>query len=145
MEKFFTRDPWNLNHTELMADRFSKLVRHNTLLQHLDLTNTGLNEVFLFDMLPALRRAKSLLAFHIGVNPGITERITEYYHKKLRITPKKDPFNIQVIRENNNFQIALQASAKDFLSQKMIDQLQILSKQMNQRQVEETYVLGQVK
>lgn len=62
-----------------MADNFSRLIRNNQQLQHLDLANMGLSEVFLFNMLPAMRRAKSLLAFHVGSNPGITERLVEYY------------------------------------------------------------------
>ena len=86
---FFQRDSWDLDHAELMADRFSRLMRTNTQMQHLDLSNTGLSEVFIFNMLPALRRAKSLLAFHIGSNPGITKRICEYYRTKLRVADKE--------------------------------------------------------
>lgn len=64
------------------------MIRFNNALQHIDLANTGLSEVFLFDMLPALRRAKGLLSFHVGSNPGINKKITTYWKNKLRCVDK---------------------------------------------------------
>ena len=87
MHKFFRREDSDMNHSELMADRFSKFIRFNTQLQHLDLTNVGLSEVFLFNMLPALRRAKSLVAFHVGANPGVNKKIRRIYQERLRVAP----------------------------------------------------------
>ena len=99
IDKFFTRDTWNMRHSELMAYHFSSLVRHNKKLQHLDMANTGLSEVFLFDMLPALRRTRSLLAFHVSTNPGITERLVEFYQEKLSIADEVAPCNIRIAKE----------------------------------------------
>ena len=70
------------------------MIRFNNALQHIDLTNTGLSEVFLFDMLPALRRAKGLLSFHVGANPGINKKITEYWKGKLRCVEKEKEITI---------------------------------------------------
>ena len=78
--------------SELLAARFSKLIRYNTQIQHIDLTNTGLSEMFLFNVVPALRRAKSLISFHVGANPGINKAIQKFWHQKLRCGPKITPF-----------------------------------------------------
>ena len=73
--KMFDKEDSEMTHSEIMASRFSDLIRFNKNMQHIDLTNTGISEVFLFNMLPALRRAKGLLAFHIGANPGVNKKI----------------------------------------------------------------------
>ena len=81
IDKFFDREDHEFETlSALLANRFAKMVRFSTHLQHLDLTNTGLNEIFLFDILPGLRRSKSLLSFHCGVNPGINKKIQKYWH-----------------------------------------------------------------
>ena len=82
--KLMNREDWEMDHAQLMANRFSKMIRFNNSLQHIDLTNMGLSEVFLFDMLPALRRAKGLLSFHVGANPGVNNKIAKYWKEKLR-------------------------------------------------------------
>ena len=58
-------------------------------------------------MLPALRRAKSLLAFHISGNPGITPRLIEYYQTKLRVAEQDRNLNLHVQKEQNLYKAAL--------------------------------------
>lgn len=57
----------------------------------------------MFEILPALRRSRSLLALHAGSNPGINERIQEFYFKKLRCAEADDNFTIQIKKEKNGF------------------------------------------
>jgi len=94
--KFFNREDWELSPSEILANRFSYMIRYNVNLQHLNLTNTGLSEMFLFSMLPALRRAKSLLSFHMGANPGINKKIQKYYMDKLRCGSTQNNVQIQI-------------------------------------------------
>ena len=131
--KFFNRDIWEMDHAELMAHRFSELIRKNQQLQHLDLANTGLSEVFLFNMLPALRRAKSLIAFHVGSNPGITERLQDYYQDKLRVAEQPPHNAISIGKEKNAYKTALDdPEAYQNLSGTMINLLKMKAQMMQQ-------------
>ena len=96
-------------------------------------------------MLPALRRAKSLLAFHIGANPGITKRVSEYYMRKLRIAAKDKPLQIQVAKERNGYRFALKDPKADlFFSPQMFDWLEKLGKKLQSQHAEETHQLNMV-
>ena len=107
-DKFFDRADREMTHAEILANRFSHLIRFNQSMQHINLINTGLNEIFLFQMLPALRRAKGLLSFHVGANPGVNKRISQYWVEKLRCLVKEAPVNIIINKEKNNFKRILE-------------------------------------
>ena len=47
-DKFFDRADREMTHAEILANRFSHLIRFNQSMQHINLINTGLNEIFLF-------------------------------------------------------------------------------------------------
>ena len=53
-------------------------IKRNRRLIHLDLSHTGLVEAQLWQFGAALRRSKSLRAFHLSGNPGITDRVIRY-------------------------------------------------------------------
>ena len=103
-------------------------------MQHLDLTNTGLSEVFLFDMLPALRRAKSLLSFHVGANPGVgNKKLVKFWHEKLRCAENEVAIAIKIKKEPNQYKRLLQDNrAAQLLPKSRLKALEYKSKQMEQ-------------
>ena len=50
-----------------------KFIRYNKCLQYLDMEHTGLSHKIICELIPQLKRAKSLLSMHLGCNPGIDE------------------------------------------------------------------------
>ena len=139
-DKFFDREDYEMSHAEIMANRFSKLIRYNQTMQHIDLTNTGLSEVFLFQMLPALRRAKGLLSFHVGANPGVNKKISQYWMEKLRCLERPPPISIMIQKEKNNYKRILEDKrAMKKLSKQKMSQLQFKSKQMDQMFAKEIF------
>ena len=78
-------DPLEGNdHTELVLEALSRFIRHNNVLQHIDLMNTGLSERVITGIARPLRHAKSLLSAHIGMNPGITVKSKDFLRERLR-------------------------------------------------------------
>ena len=71
------------NHTELVLEALSRFIRQNTVLQHLDVMNTGLSERVIIGLVRPLRHAKSLLSAHIGMNPGISAKSKEFLRERL--------------------------------------------------------------
>ena len=67
-----------------------EFIRHNKCLQYLDMEHTGLSHKMLIELMPPLKRAKSLLALHIGYNPGVDEALKRVIRIKMRCkkTPK---------------------------------------------------------
>ena len=61
------------------------MIRQNTKLVHLNLQNTGLNQPVLIDLVRAVKRAKSLLGLHLGMNPGITPEVEHFWQTRINI------------------------------------------------------------
>jgi hypothetical protein len=61
------------------------MIRQNTKLIHLNLQNTGLNQQILVDLVRAVKRAKSLLGLHLGMNPGVTEEVRRFWEQRITI------------------------------------------------------------
>jgi len=89
------------NYPSFVANCLSNFVRYNKKLQHLDLTNTGLSQQVLIDILPGLKRSKSLLAFHLGSNPGIVKTLQKHWRKNLKCKPKEAKNVINVAKDDN--------------------------------------------
>jgi len=53
------------------------------------LTATGLSQQVLVDLIPGLKRSKSLLALHVSSNPGIVKAVTKLWREKLNCKPKE--------------------------------------------------------
>ena len=53
----------------------SRIINNNENLQHLDLTNTGLNEDAILQLCERAKKSKTLQSVHFCGNPGITPRI----------------------------------------------------------------------
>ena len=84
-------------------------------------------------MLPALRRAKGLLSFHVGANPGVNKKLSQYWVEKLRCLVKEVPVNIIIRKERNNFKRILDdKKAKKRLAKSKLTLLEYKSKQMEQ-------------
>ena len=91
-------------------------------------------------MLPALRRAKGLLSFHVGANPGINKKISQYWMEKLRCVEKAVPINIMIYKERNNFKRILDdKKAKRKLSKEKLNMVEIKSKQFEQMAAKEIF------
>jgi hypothetical protein len=56
-----------------MMAKVTRFIKYNRNLLHLDLTQTGLNQLCIRIIGISLRRARSLLSLHLSENPGITQ------------------------------------------------------------------------
>jgi hypothetical protein len=72
------------SYPELVARSLGEFIRHNTALQYLDLDSTGLSHKIVSDLIPAFERAKGLLSFHIGFNPGFDRQLRRLFNRKLK-------------------------------------------------------------
>jgi hypothetical protein len=66
----------------LMA-KMSRFIKYNKNLLHLDLSQTGLDELTLRTIGVSLRRARSLLSLHLSGNPGINESLKSFLFTRL--------------------------------------------------------------
>jgi hypothetical protein len=55
----------------------------NRRLIHLDLSYTSLSSGIMYKMLPAIRKAKTLMAIHFTGNPGVTQEFKQWTFEKL--------------------------------------------------------------
>ena len=55
-----------------VAEHMFTFLKSNRRLIHLDLTATNLSETAMLQILPAIKRAKSLQGIHLSGNPGVT-------------------------------------------------------------------------
>ncbi len=44
----------------------------------------------MYELGPALRRAKSIISLHLSGNPGIDDELKEYLHKRVHCAPSFD-------------------------------------------------------
>jgi len=73
--------------------KFTKLIKYNKNLLHLDLSSTGLTEQMLRTIGASLNRSKSVLALHLSGNPGVTPALKDFLYKRIRCCkPKPDIF-----------------------------------------------------
>ena len=75
------------DHPKVVIHSLNQLIRFNTRLQSVNLSNTGLNAQVLVGLVSSLRHAKSLLCLHLTANPGITDEVEEYYRQRLSVKP----------------------------------------------------------
>jgi hypothetical protein len=66
-------------------------VSKNKSLQYLDLDNSGLSHKIIVEMVPSFMRAKSLLSFHLGYNPGFERRLQILFMAKMKMFKKCVP------------------------------------------------------
>jgi hypothetical protein len=76
------------------------MIRHNKSLQYLDLENCGLSHKVFADVIPNLTRAKSLLSFHFGYNPGLDRQLKNLIKKKCHIA-KKERYRLDIHLNKN--------------------------------------------
>jgi hypothetical protein len=80
--------PRVFSYPEKVSRCLGNMIRHNKSLQYLDLENTGLSHKVIADCIPNLARAKSLLSFHFGYNPGLDRQLKNLIKKKCHIGKK---------------------------------------------------------
>ena len=54
----------------------------------MNLVNTGLTEYMIVKIAQAMRRAKALCSIHLGSNPGVTQRVKDFMHSRIRCMPQ---------------------------------------------------------
>ena len=64
-------------------ENLCRFIRRNTVLNHVDLSYCGMNEQMLWYFGRTLRRSKSIRGLHLSSNPGITERLIEYFKDRM--------------------------------------------------------------
>lgn len=67
-----------------LVENLSVFLKHNPVLIHVDVSNTGLSEKQLWYFGKVMRRSRSLRALHLCGNPGITKRLVDYLHGRAR-------------------------------------------------------------
>ena len=80
-----------------VADLLFRLVRHGKRLIHLDLTSTNLAEQILEQMLPGIKRSRTLMSVHFSGNPGVTKRVQQEAQRilKAKAVVPKQALNLQ--------------------------------------------------
>jgi len=63
--------------------KFTKMIKYNKNIIHLDLSSTGLTELMLRTIGCALRRSKSLLALHLSGNPGVNQSLKNFLYTRI--------------------------------------------------------------
>ena len=71
-----------------VTDHLFTFLKTNKKLIHLDLTATNLSENAMLQILPAIRKAKSMQGIHLSGNPGITEHLKNEVQSLLKTKPK---------------------------------------------------------
>ena len=71
-----------------VTDHLFTFLKTNKKLIHLDLTATNLSENAMLQILPAIRKAKSMQGIHLSGNPGITEHFKNEVRSLLKTKPK---------------------------------------------------------
>lgn len=104
-------------------------IKYNHHLQHLDLTNTGLDAEILREVADqGLCKARSLVSLHLSQNPGITDEILAFYWQRLKAHEQPDlqPINFgereqhRARAEHDNENEARKEKMQEFLKLKQI-------------------------
>jgi len=73
--------------------KFTKFIKYNKNLLHLDLSSTGLTEQMLRTIGASLKRSKSAIGLHLSGNPGVNLAVKEFlFHRVKCCKPKPDLF-----------------------------------------------------
>jgi hypothetical protein len=70
--------------------QLARLIKFNAKFLHFDLTGTGLTRFMIFHIGKQLKRSRSLLAIHLGANPGLTEETIAYLRGRISARPNED-------------------------------------------------------
>ena len=73
------------SNAEMVGRCLGRMITHNKKLQYLDLDDTGLSHKIIVDLIPAFSKAKSLLSFHCGKNPGFDRKMMTLFMRKLKL------------------------------------------------------------
>ena len=72
-------------HPEFVISCFNKFIRYNKNLQSLNLSNVGLNSQVLVGITQSLRHSKGLLCLHLTSNPGLNDKVEQFYRERLKV------------------------------------------------------------
>lgn len=85
---------------EYVINCLNKFIRFNRNLQSVNLSNTGLNSQVLVGITQSLRHAKGLLCLHLSANPGLNDKVEQFYRKRLSVLPQRESIYINVVTED---------------------------------------------
>lgn len=92
----------NETYTEFVARSLGEFIRYNRQLEHLDLSNTCLNEQVFISLVPYIKRAKSILGLHLNHNPGVNAETKAFWQKNIKLKVEE---NILKLPINANFDL----------------------------------------
>jgi len=70
-----------------MMAKVTRFIKYDRSLLHLDLSQTGLNQLCIKIIGISLRRARSLLSLHLSENPGITSDLKSLLFERIHCKP----------------------------------------------------------
>lgn len=73
-----------------VSNQLGKLIKHSQVIQHIDLTGTGLGAYILKDIGKSMRKAKSLMCIHLSGNPGLTRQNVKQLNDSLKLRNEED-------------------------------------------------------
>lgn len=82
----------------LIVYGLGELIRHNRIIQSVNLNNCGLNAKILMGLMPAIKHARSLLCLHMASNPGISTFVIDFYRESLK-AQSTEPLKIKIESE----------------------------------------------
>ena len=80
-----------------VADSLLRFVRIDKRLIHLDLSQTNLSEQMILNIIPGIKKSRSLMAVHFSGNPGVTKRLKEEAKSilKAKVVVARPALNLQ--------------------------------------------------
>lgn len=67
-----------------VSDALFRIIRYNKRLVHLDLTCTNISEAMFMQIIPGVKKTRSLMSIHLSGNPGVTNKVKQEALKILK-------------------------------------------------------------
>jgi len=130
-------------YNNLMTNYLRQFIWINRKLIHVDLSNTNLSEGMIYRLLPAIKKAKTMMSIHLTGNPGATDQLMAFAQKHMPCSMVKQTEGIDINKilkqaTLNKIQGALMqeaAKAKQIQAQKKLECFSNLKSPISQQLV----------
>ena len=82
-----------------------KIIKHSRVMQHIDLTGTGLGTYIIKEIGNSMRKSRALMCIHLSGNPGLTRQNMGLITSGLKV--RQDENIPRFIRIDNAFKKAI--------------------------------------
>ncbi len=72
-----------------VVENLQNFIAQNSKLLHLDLSETGLSEDMIYEIIKALNYSNSIIGLHLSGNPGLSNQLCKKIYSKINATYEK--------------------------------------------------------